>query len=710
MGKRRGIRRKVATTITLLLVVSMTLLGAVLSWQIFISQRDQTLNLQREVTEYAVNEISWDIHELETIINFTITSSGLMSLDKEGRGNILSKILAHQDVKLQNILDELILLDKSGREMSRVSRTAVSSLSELGERSGADEFIIPLKSGKTHYGGMTFDEATHEPMIIMGIPIRDIRSGGAAGVLMAKIRLNKIWENAVQRTFGKSGIIFITDSNGKVVAHPDSSLVYGNIVFRAEKQAGIQAGLNGDKAMLVSRDFNLGGRNFKIYASLPFDEVLSLSLNTLSITSLFLVSFMLLAIAVSYFSLRKTVQSVESLAENARIITSGKFVSAVDVGDNDEIRDLSEAFNIMTAKLLDTIDSLEKQMAALRQAKEKIQQQNDLMNSIISSLTHPFYVIDAEDYTIKLANPACHFGTISPESTCYSLTHHSKTPCCDAEHPCTIASVKKTGKPVILEHIHYNSHSEPQINEVHGYPIFDSSGKIVQVIEYNIDITERKKYEEKILASLKEKEILLSEIHHRVKNNMQIICSLLRLQSMRTQNPKDIEMLNDSQNRIKSMALIHEKLYSSKDLSHINFEDYIRDLASNILRSFGDSMSRIAITTEVKDVWLEIDTAIPCGLIINELISNSLKHAFPEGRKGEIRISLRRTDGEVELKVSDNGAGIPEGFDFRNTGSLGLNLIRTLSENQLQGSINLNREKGTEFIIKFKEVKYEERI
>jgi two-component sensor histidine kinase/putative methionine-R-sulfoxide reductase with GAF domain len=217
--------------------------------------------------------------------------------------------------------------------------------------------------------------------------------------------------------------------------------------------------------------------------------------------------------------------------------------------------------------------------------------------------------------------------------------------------------------------------------------------------------------EGKIMASLKEKEVLLREIHHRVKNNMQVISSLLNLQFDSVKDRQFTEMLRESHNRIKTMALVHEKLYRSKDLAHVNSKDYITDLMSGIFRSYGYYKGRIALKVEVQDEWLGIDTAIPSGLIINELVSNALKHAFPDDREGEIKISFQKTDeDEYNLIISDNGIGMPEEMDFRKTESLGLRLVMSLSENQLQGKIELDRTEGTEFRIRFREVKYEKRI
>jgi len=221
------------------------------------------------------------------------------------------------------------------------------------------------------------------------------------------------------------------------------------------------------------------------------------------------------------------------------------------------------------------------------------------------------------------------------------------------------------------------------------------------------NITEQKKAEERLKASLKEKEVLLREIHHRVKNNLQIITSLLKLQSQHIEDKRYVEMCKDSQDRIRSMSLIHEMLYQSKHLSKINFKEYIRTLTNYLFRSCWPSPHRkIALKIESENVYLAIDNAIPCGLIINELVSNSLKHAFPDGKEGQIKIGLRSINEEdVELVVSDDGVGIPEDLDIKSTKSLGLHLVTILAEDQLHGEIKLDRNKGTEFQIKLRGVK-----
>ena len=229
------------------------------------------------------------------------------------------------------------------------------------------------------------------------------------------------------------------------------------------------------------------------------------------------------------------------------------------------------------------------------------------------------------------------------------------------------------------------------------------NGRVEGVLSILRDVTERKKAEEKIKASLEEKEILLREIHHRVKNNLQVISSLLNLQSGYMRDRTYADMLKESQNRIQSMALIHEKLYQSTDLANIDVRGYIQQLVCRLFDSYGIGAHKATFFIEVDNVSLGVDAAIPCGLIINELVSNCLKHAFPGDRKGEISVALHAHEGNIELTIADNGVGIPENLNFGNLNSLGLHLVTILVEDQLNGTIALTRDKGTEFRVRFPE-------
>ncbi len=241
--------------------------------------------------------------------------------------------------------------------------------------------------------------------------------------------------------------------------------------------------------------------------------------------------------------------------------------------------------------------------------------------------------------------------------------------------------------------------------ELSSSVIKDMKGRIVTVVQAR-DITESKNSGEMIRASLQEKEILLREIHHRVKNNLQIISSLLNLQSQYVKDEAALEMFKESRLRIRSMAMVHEKLYKSRDLSQVDFGDYVQSLAHSLFQVYGITPDKIALRVNMHDIFLDINTAIPCGLLVSELISNALKHAFPENKRGEIKVSMFPTEEDmIRLEVSDNGIGMEGDLDPKKSDSFGLQLVDMLTE-QLQGTLNIQRDEGTTFVLDFKELNF----
>lgn len=223
------------------------------------------------------------------------------------------------------------------------------------------------------------------------------------------------------------------------------------------------------------------------------------------------------------------------------------------------------------------------------------------------------------------------------------------------------------------------------------------------VISIIRDITERNRVEEQIKASLQEKEALLKEIHHRVKNNLQVISSLLRLQSSYVQDEVAKALFVEGQNRIKSMALVHEKLYQNNDLSRINFLEYAQGLCLLLLRTYGLKTDKVKLHFSGAASLLNIDTAIPCGLIINELFSNCLKHGFPEDRSGNIFFDIQSEGENITMTIADDGIGFPLGFSIEKVESLGLKLVKTLSK-QIGGQCRFVSDHGVRFTLTFKNV------
>jgi two-component sensor histidine kinase len=252
-----------------------------------------------------------------------------------------------------------------------------------------------------------------------------------------------------------------------------------------------------------------------------------------------------------------------------------------------------------------------------------------------------------------------------------------------------IEQVIKTRTPVLGEEIEWQG----KIFLRNYVPLLINENNRYHLWQYQ-DVTDSRHAEGQIKASLKEKEVLLKEIHHRVKNNLQIISSLLNLQSAEIEDPKASQKFRESQDRVKAMALIHERLYQSSDLAKIDFSGYVRSLTGHLLRSYKINANAIRLNLEVDPVPMNLDVAIPCGLIINELVSNSFKYAFPQSKEGEIKVRFSEEGGRIlNLVVSDNGIGYPIDRNPEESDSLGLKLVRTLTE-QLGGTLHYQSQDG----------------
>lgn len=263
--------------------------------------------------------------------------------------------------------------------------------------------------------------------------------------------------------------------------------------------------------------------------------------------------------------------------------------------------------------------------------------------------------------------------------------------------------LKKTLNDDILRNLEYKlikKNGVQFIGEWNTAVIRDLQEKPVAFMATARDITHHKNIEKQMQTSIQEKDVLLKEIHHRVKNNLQIISSLLNLQSMYIKDKEALDVFKESQNRVKSMAIVHEKLYQSGNFAEINFSEYLINLASSIYSSYGVDMDLIKLKIDADNIFLDINNAIPCGLMINELLTNAIKHAFPKGTMGEIKIDFHKKNKEYILTVQDNGVGLPRDLDLEKTESLGIQLINSLIS-QLDGKLDVTSNNGTRFKITF---------
>jgi PAS domain S-box-containing protein len=336
---------------------------------------------------------------------------------------------------------------------------------------------------------------------------------------------------------------------------------------------------------------------------------------------------------------------------------------------------------------------------ALRQSEERFRQ-------IAENIREVFWITEPRENKLVYISPA--YEEVWGRS-CRSLIDVSSS-WIDTVHPddrerlIEAASAVQSGGDYDLEYRIVRPEGEVRWVRDRAFPITNPSGEVYRIAGVIDDVTERKQALEHIKTSLHEKEVLLKEIHHRVKNNMQVITSLLSLQSKSITDEQALSVFQDSQNRVKSMALIHETLYQSKDLSRINFAEYLQKLVAHVSRSYRIRPEAVRISINVDDISLPIDMAVPCGLIINELASNSLKYGFPADARGEVNITFGRAGSHYILRVSDTGVGLPKDFDPISGKSLGMKLVNMLT-GQLCGELECRNGVGTTFEIKFPEEK-----
>ena len=456
----------------------------------------------------------------------------------------------------------------------------------------------------------------------------------------------------ISNEVSNSSILTVTD-NTRIYSYVNFNDIYGNNAFSLE--VGMlrnihQQGINVLNYFLV----------VLVFTGIIFGAVVSLLLERSHISRL-----------------KKLQTEVREIGDN------GDFAKRVSDGGSDEVASLSGSIN--------------KMLESLERSQRLVIKRDAIINAILQAMPDMMFQVK-KDGTIcnyKLSTDNCIYE--SPE-TDLNITLEDVLPAHIAEMELDIIEeALRTNKTHTM---HYTMPVKREMRDFEVRFVVIGDEEVLAVVK---DITEIKQAEE-----MRRKDILLKEVHHRVKNNLQIISSMLRLQSRKFTDKETIEAFKKSQNRAKSMAIAHEKLYQSSDLENIELSSYIETLTKYLLNTYGCDPENIKIDIKIKNITQDIDTAIPLGLIINEIVSNSLKHAFTD-HKGEIIVEIvPDVDGQYMLTIRDNGIGFPEDLDFMNTDSLGMQLVVSLVE-QIEGSIELVRGNGTEFRIKFKQLSYKRR-
>lgn len=384
---------------------------------------------------------------------------------------------------------------------------------------------------------------------------------------------------------------------------------------------------------------------------------------------------LIISVGMAFYLYKSIASPLVELGNAAKQIGKGNLEERIQIDSKDEVGQLASEFNRMAENL------------------SKITFSKDYVDNIIESMADALVVTD-EKYQVQKINSAAE-----------QMLGYSENEILGKPLDLIFANSDGTRMNIDNEYENYETQYITQTGEIIPVSLSralmrNSSGSVKGLVYVASDITERKKAEQQVNKSLKEKEILLAEIHHRVKNNLAVISGLLQMQIWETKSEAAETALRDSQLRVQSIALVHEKLYQSENLSYIEFDKYIRDLLQAISSTYMDNSADISIQTAFDKVILNVNQAIPCSLLMNELVINAYKHAFGTQKKGTIFLEMNQKNKSIYLTVRDNGAGFPEEFSFKNKKSLGMSLINTLV-NQLGAELKMYNKNGAVFEMVF---------
>ena len=649
-----------------------------------------------------VNNLENELKLINVIDNFKDNAKLLLTSKKKSDeiSNNMKEVLFKFLMNIQ-WLNKIFILSKDGYVILSTNNR------EEGEFRGLQDYFIKgkVQSG-TFVQVLSYSSLTEGiNSIITVIPIVDANNN-TIGVLCGEAslkKLNEIMES--EKGLGYTGetlivgknMVLLTNSKFKgykygstyigshSIIQPKGKSIYND--YRNVRVIGVYRWIKELEIGLIAKQDEIEA--FKnIYINLIVNIILT-------------VIALIFSVLLSLFFTKSLTKGIINLNSGVNIISSGDFKHKIKIESNDEIGNLSKTFNMMIDKLNDYFNKINKSETRLRLALEGagdgVWDWNMLTNEIYYSKKWK-EILGYEDNEIQ-----------NNYSEWEKLVHPD-----DLEKSLTLIKKHIKGESLFFQNEHrlLCKNGEYKWVLTKGKIIeWDDNRNPIRFIGTHSDISEQKNIEWKLKNSVDDRETLIRELYHRTKNNMQVIISLMNLQSANINDEKSKDIINDMQNRIYSMAIVHKKLYESQNLSSINLKDYIIELSNLLLKSFTTFSDKINLDLTLDDVMVSIDTAIPCGLVLNELITNSIKHAFPDDRKGIIKILLKKLENEyINIIVSDNGIGALPNFLDISKKRIGIRCIFSIIENQLDGNVKFDTSNGFLCNITIKDAEKEERV
>lgn len=567
-------------------------------------------------------------------------------------------------------------------------------------------------------------------------------NGTLIGVVSVDIFLTQLSDFLKHLSIGKTGLAFIIERSGLLAASSTDEALYAENPD-TKKKIRLNAADSRNPvirhAMETWRRNKDGTENDSIDERLSFEidgqghylQVASLQddygLDWLSLvvipesdfmsrikagnrTAAFLiVASLILALSAGFFAARRITGPVLRLNAAARNLAGGEKIQPIRKGTwLKELNELIQSFNQMSWTLYQTMGELRQEIDERKQAEGALQKSEEKYRHLLEASNTDIFALNADGAFLFINSTAArHIGCQTEDFTGLTIWDVFPREIAD-RHIAGVREIIRSGKGKEME-------SETVLlgqrrwYRTNGQPLKDEKGSVYGAMFIGQDITEgwqAKKAllesNDKIRMALREKQVLLKEIHHRVKNNLQIISSLISLQAQKAKNRQVKDVFAEAQSRVRAISLVHETLYRCENLSEINLEVYLKDLVMEISQLFRLPSGQIDITVHTDDIRVAMEEAVPCGLIVNELLTNSFKHAFLSGEKGRIEIRVeQKADQQIVMVVSDNGIGLPEGVDPSTSKTLGLPLVVELVEDQLEGSWRIEREKGVCWTIRW---------
>jgi PAS domain S-box-containing protein len=549
-----------------------------------------------------------------------------------------------------------------------------------------------------------------KPSLVFGHPVFD-EKGRLARVLYMALDLAVINKLTAKAEIAKGGVITIFDREGHILArYPEPEKWVGKsyldspvaaIVTNKLEGTTEQRGQDGVRRLYAFTPIR-AGKDANLFASvgiptaLAYAEIERILLRDVTILT---VVALLAVMAAWGYANSQILSPMKALADTTRQVASGDLSARTGLSRaSGELKQLARAFDDMTESLQRQRSETERSAQALRESEERVRLVLDTALDAVITIDHTGAVTSWNGEAEKI------FGWTRQEIAGRPLTGTIIPARFQASHEHGLDRFLATNEgPVLNKRIEMTALRKNGTEfpvELAITPIRMGTQMIFSA--FVRDITERKGAEELIQASLHEKQVLLKEIHHRVKNNMQVVSSLLQLQAGYLQNPQALEAFRESQARIRSMSLIHEKLYQSESLAKIDVADYLRSLVGMLFRSYSTRASTIRLDARIAPIFLSLDTAIPIGLVTHELVSNCLKYAFPDAREAVVRVEMNVVaPGQYALTVEDNGVGLPANFELEKAATLGLRLVQIFTK-QVQGKLAwVSHENKTSFTLRF---------